>query len=68
MWRLFAYPQRVLPTNLRTYVVGVPNACNLCHLDKTQLRELDAVARLWKLPEVPRGAHKAIPDIPAGEF
>lgn len=48
------------PTNLRTYVSGAPNACNLCHLDETPGWAFDAMARMWGRPAAPAGARQAI--------
>ena len=55
------------PTDLATYAAGTPNACNLCHLDRTQLWALDSLAAAWKLGEVlPSTTSRVRGDVAAG--
>jgi hypothetical protein len=35
------------PTNARMFATAAPNACNLCHLDRSVAWTLDALERLW---------------------
>jgi hypothetical protein len=38
------------PNATSTFASGRPNACNLCHLDRSLGWTADALARLWKVP------------------
>ncbi|HEY0252197.1 MAG TPA: hypothetical protein VGC41_11765 [Kofleriaceae bacterium] len=54
------------PTDATVIAAGGPNACNLCHLDRTIAWTVDELARGWDA-KLPRSALAGYPDEPVGE-